>query len=178
MEQTSISNLNTKTVVNDNDYLIIDDLSSTNKILVKTILDTFKQKLLDELYPIGSIYMSVNSANPNTLFGGTWEKIKDRFLLASGDTYTAGDMDGEATHMLTTNEIPSHNHIQRKVVAKGVAIMVDQTSTGDYQGDKLGIDQSSWYTKNAPLTTSSTGENNPHNNMPPYLVVNIWKRTA
>lgn len=175
MEQTSISNLKTKTVVNDNDYLIIDDLSSTNKILVKTILDTFKQKLLDELYPIGSIYMSVNSANPNTLFGGTWEKIKDRFLLASGDTYTAGDMDGEATHKLTANEIPNlgkflafnwNNQVQYHtgLFSNGGFKTLDRTMPS---GNECG---ENWI--------NVKGGEQPHNNMPPYLVVNIWKRTA
>lgn len=174
MKQTSISNLNIKKVVNDNDYLIIDDSSSTNKILVKTILDIFKQKLLDELYPIGSIYMSVNSANPSTLFGGTWEKIKDRFLLASGDKYTAGDMDGEAKHTLTANEIPNlgkflafnwKDQIQHQgVFSNGGFKTLDRTMPS---GNDCG---ENWI--------NVKGGEQPHNNMPPYLVVNIWKRTA
>lgn len=173
MKQTSISNLNTKTAVNDNDYLIIDNLSSTNKILVKTILDTFKQKLLDELYPIGSIYMSVNSANPNTLFGGTWEKIKDRFLLASGDTYIAGDVGGEATHTLTINEMPKHKH--------GYSSYQDgypsnYTGAEKYRTPVQIIPWSAHVTENT--YGSETGGSQAHNNMPPYLVVNIWKRTA
>lgn len=65
-----------------------------------------------EAYPVGSIYMSVNNTNPSVLFGGTWERLKDTFLLASGDTYTAGNTGGEATHTLTTDEMPSHTHIQ------------------------------------------------------------------
>lgn len=62
------------------------------------------------LYPVGSIYMSVNSTNPSNYFGGTWEQIKDRFLLACGSTYSNGSTGGETTHTLTVNEIPSHNH--------------------------------------------------------------------
>ena len=78
------------------------------------------------VYPVGSIYMSVVATSPATLFGGTWEKLKDRFLLGSGDTYSAGSTGGAATvsytpagsnsggsvgnHTLTTTEIPSHNH--------------------------------------------------------------------
>ena len=41
-------------------------------------------------YPVGSIYLSINSTSPDELFGGTWEQIKDTFLLACGDTYAAG----------------------------------------------------------------------------------------
>ena len=46
--------------------------------------------LIDAIYPVGSIYMSVNNVNPSVLFGGTWEQIKDTFLLSAGDTYNAG----------------------------------------------------------------------------------------
>ena len=48
------------------------------------------------IYPVGSIYMSVNATSPASLFGGTWEQLKDRFLLAAGDTYAAGSTGGEA----------------------------------------------------------------------------------
>ena len=66
----------------------------------------------NKIYPIGSIYMSINETNPSELFGGEWEQIQDRFLLASGSTYSAGATGGEATHTLTENEMPSHTHIQ------------------------------------------------------------------
>lgn len=46
------------------------------------------------IYPVGSIYLSVNATSPAELFGGTWEQIKDTFLLASGDTYEAGSTGG------------------------------------------------------------------------------------
>ena len=67
-------------------------------------------RIVNLIYPVGSIYLSVNSANPQTLFGGTWEQLKDRFLLGAGDGYSAGSVGGEATHKLTTNEMPSHKH--------------------------------------------------------------------
>lgn len=82
--------------------------------------------IVNLIYPVGSIYMSVNSTSPATLFGGTWSQLKDRFLLGAGDTYTAGNTGGAASvsytpagtnsggsvgnHTLTTTEIPSHNH--------------------------------------------------------------------
>ena len=62
------------------------------------------------MYPVGSIYISVNSTSPATLFGGTWEQIEDTFLLAAGSSYTAGDTGGEAIHVLTSDEMPSHKH--------------------------------------------------------------------
>ena len=63
--------------------------------------EIIKSQLLNSIYPIGSIYMSVNSTNPENFIGGTWERIQDKFLLASGSTYSAGSTGGEATHKLT-----------------------------------------------------------------------------
>ena len=117
--------------------------------------------LLD-IYPVGSIYMSVNSVDPGTLFGGTWERIKDRFLLAAGDSYGAGATGGEAMHTLTIDEMPSHTH-------------------GYYfPGYTAG---SAWYGANGVAQgtknySESSGGSKPHNNMPPYLAVYMWKRVA
>lgn len=65
---------------------------------------------IDKFYPVGSIYISVNSTNPSSLFGGEWEQIQEKFLLSAGDTHTAGTTGGEFTHTLTTAEMPVHNH--------------------------------------------------------------------
>ena len=69
--------------------------------------------LLD-IYPVGSIYMSVNSTSPATLFGGTWAAIENTFLVAAGSSYTAGSTGGAATHTHSTpnhtHTIPSHTH--------------------------------------------------------------------
>lgn len=119
--------------------------------------------LLDA-YPVGSIYMSVNSTDPGTLFGGTWEQIQDRFLLAAGTSYTAGATGGEATHTLTVTEMPSHIHSIHDVGQAG-------TGTSVYGGVRL----NQVFANN---NSGSTGGGQAHNNMPPYLVVYIWKRTA
>lgn len=66
------------------------------------------------MYPVGSIYWTSlapeNGGNPNTLFGGTWVQIKDKFVLAAGDVYTAGATGGASTVTLTVNNLPSHTH--------------------------------------------------------------------
>ena len=116
----------------------------------------------DNIYPVGSIYMSVNSTNPSLLFGGTWELLKDRFLLGAGGTYGVGATGGEVTHKLTKKEMPSHMHHMR--VAGGGNL---------YEGVTIGPGA---YTCNAD--TSEEGDDQPHNNMPPYLAVYMWKRTA
>lgn len=116
-----------------------------------------------DAYPVGSIYMSVISANPGTLFGGTWERIQDMFLLAAGTTYSAGSTGGEATHTLTVDEIPSHSHSYRD---QGSYNSWTSSSSGDLNY------------KPVSGTTGSTGGGQAHNNMPPYIAVYVWKRTA
>ena len=67
-------------------------------------------QLLLSVHPIGSLYWSSSSTSPASLFGGTWTQIKDKFILAAGDTYAAGATGGEVTHLLTVAEMPSHDH--------------------------------------------------------------------
>ena len=125
--------------------------------------------VLDKVYPVGAIYISVNSTNPKTLFGGTWVQIKDRFLLAAGTTYKAGTTGGEATHTLTTSEMPSHNH----AVYFPNTGAADHSAPGNYPD---GPSDSTYYAVGS--YTSSAGGDRAHNNMPPYLSVYMWKRTA
>ena len=66
--------------------------------------------LLNLVYPVGSIYLSSKNTNPGTLFGGTWVQIKDRFILAAGDSYSNGATGGAATVTLTVSNMPSHSH--------------------------------------------------------------------
>ena len=133
------------------------------KMSLKEIDDTVSA-LFDLIYPVGSIYYT-NNANfsPNVSFNGTWEQIKDVFLLAAGNTYVGGTSGGEATHTLTIQEMPSHNHNAR-------------------YGDTAGGDGSGYRFSNTKGTNRSIIENEgggqAHNNMPPYIVVYVWKRVS
>ena len=127
--------------------------------------------LLDVVYPVGAIYMSVSEISPATLFGGTWERIQNRFLLAAGSSYTAGNTGGEATHTLTKNEMPTHSH----EIYSGYGDVVSNVSDA-YRYQTWGSSDRGWKTGN--LGTSNIGGGKAHNNMPPYLVVYMWKRTA
>ena len=120
---------------------------------------------LNEVYPVGAIYLSTVNTNPGTLFGGVWEQIKDTFLLTAGDTYTAGATGGEAEHKLTIAEMPSHNHTTRS--------RFTGSSTGNYQ-----TNLSALYIKETNVPSDNTGGDQAHNNMPPYLVVYAWKRVS
>lgn len=75
------------------------------------------EAFLLRIYPIGSIYTSVVNTNPASLFGGVWESIGDRFLLGAGSSYDGGQTGGESSHILTTAEMPSHNHSTNSVGA-------------------------------------------------------------
>lgn len=68
------------------------------------------QTTASQIYPVGSVYISVNSTDPSTLFGGTWARLKDTFLLANGDVYAPGSTGGSATKTIATTNLPAHNH--------------------------------------------------------------------
>lgn len=134
---------------------------------------------LAQLYPVGSIYLSVKDTNPSTFIGGTWERLKDRFLLAAGDSYAAGSTGGEAQHTLTVNEMPGHRHssdtYQNGFANAGIAD-TDKFCTWVNRGTPNNNNPNT--TENGPIRTSWVGGSKPHNNMPPYLAVYMWVRTA
>ena len=135
-------------------------------------------------YPVGAIYLSVNDTDPATLFGGTWERISQgRFLIGAGanaanttdywgsyaagaENFPAGEMGGEVTHTLTVDEMPSHTHAERLEWSNTKAWGL----TGTGEGANAVVDQGT--------TTEATGGGKPHNNLPPYLVVFMWKRVG
>lgn len=126
---------------------------------------------VDDIYPVGSIYMSVNDIDPAKLFGGTWKRIKERFLLGAGDTHTAGSMGGEFEHKLTIAEMPKHApdlYYDYGAVHHDEAKHVFQP--GSYKATNM-------YT-NMPNSVDTSGYDQPHNTTPPYLAVYIWQRIA
>ena len=137
----------------------------SNQLFFQTLGSNY---ILDNVYPVGSIYMSVNSTNPKNLFGGTWEQIQGRFLFGMNSSYPAGSTGGEITHKLTQGEMPKHNHI-----------IYAPNAGGPDKGAALGFPEvgspNTWWA--AACMTGQTGDNEAHNNMPPYLSVYIWKRT-
>ena len=145
---------------------------ATNQLFFQTVGSNF---VLDNVYPVGSIYMNVNSTNPGTLFGGTWEQIQGRFLLGMSGSYPAGSQGGEATHTLTTSEMPSHKHAATR--ARDADDIPDNYGgSGAAYGFVAG--DSNKGNAGYVYNTSATGGGQSHNNMPPYLAVYIWKRTA
>lgn len=170
----------------------------------KNEVDTALDSLVDIIYPVGSIYMSVNSVNPSTLFGGTWEQIEDTFLLASGTNYANGSTGGEATHLLTASESGqknlgtitstggnhSHNWSDYYYLrTQNKTETVVRNSNAGATGTKVQnlLQSTSGVARdvtpnsgNLSVSTTINGSDatSSHNNMPPYLAVNVWKRTA
>ena len=156
---------------------------SKNDFNVNGTLKVNNTNIFDLIYPVGSFYISAKSTNPATLFGGTWEQIQGRFLLGRSSSYPVGSMGGEATHTLTESEMPSHKgHLSAGIVGtvpqgkgnyKGFLNLDTMTAYGDggrgwdvYAGNEM------------HPASEAVGGGQAHNNMPPYLSVYIWKRTA
>ena len=136
----------------------------------------YMQSVFDKIYPVGSIYMSVNSTSPASLFGGTWTQLKDRFLVGAGNSYSVNSTGGEATHKLTANEMPSHTH-SWSIPVGGYS----GWSTKSFKSYVLKWSDTTMYNTDAGTSTihyanvsmnggnGYTGGNQAHNNTPP-----IW----
>ena len=144
--------------------------------------ETVKGKtILEQTYPVGAVYTSFDSTSPAALFGGTWQRVKDIFLLAAGDTYAAGAIGGEATHVLTLNEMPTHDH--NNVSALGHswgALFGSSSQRNTFANFGVNIDQinGNVYDSGAFGSYVLAGGGQAHNNMPPYTTVYMWQRIA
>ena len=123
--------------------------------------------------PIGSIIMGTGDnfatqAAVQAKYNGTWAQIKDVFLLAAGDNYIAGSTGGEATHTLTVDEMPKHSH----------NLPVDKNYGEATTTERDRINLSSGIAYITGYSSNETGASQPHNNMPPYLTVYMWRRIA
>ena len=119
-------------------------------------------------YPIGSIYIAYEHTSPASRFGGTWTRITEAFLWATSSGGTIGQTGGESTHTLTASEIPSHSH----------TVAVANTTTGGTAAANIIRYNSEATSYLGSIGTTSTGGGESHNNMPPYIQVAVWRRTA
>ena len=139
-----------------------------------------KGSLLDLVYPVNSIYLSFSHTSPASLFGGTWTRIENQFLWAADANGVIGNVGGESTHTLTVNEMPSHYHdgittdgllnTHRMIYRNGVP---PASGNGAYWSI-----QNTTSPDSTGARTVQTGGGAAHNNMPPYIQVSAWRRTA
>lgn len=150
---------------------------------------------IDKVYPIGSVYISANNANPNAIIGGTWEEFATgRTLIGynpdDDDLKAIGMTGGEKTHTLTVEEMPLHNHSAstggagRHKHTVGYRKRQDAYGKGTMDamhwnmGTASTIETSEVENHSHKVTVESTGSGIAHNNMMPYITVRMWKRTA
>lgn len=139
-----------------------------------------KEKMVDLVYPIGSIYMSINPTDPKDLFGGTWERLEDRFLVGAGNDYTVGVDGGSATHKHSSGTLEAAVF---PAVSEGyidIKYKSSEAVAGEW-GETQRI-------KNLTISNSAgsaryngvdvIGSTSDGDNLPPYTAVYMWKRTA
>lgn len=152
-----------KTRATDKETELKNDIDDTKT----SVINEIKAWVNETQHPIGSVYITTTNVNPSNIFGGAWEQLKDRFLLACGDKYNPGTTGGEAEHTLSIDEMPSHSHetVNNKILANDN----DDYPITFMNGTDARVSQNARGTLNV-------GGNLPHNNMPPYITVYVWKR--
>lgn len=132
-------------------------------------------------HPVGSIYQTISPENPSVTFGGgTWERIEGKFIMGASDTYPVGSTGGEEKHTLTESELPN--------VTGNVEFQSDGNSQGIVNGTDgvftMGQMALNAFQPNNRVSEEGTalqfmmsfGSNLPHNNIPPYYSMYIWRR--
>ena len=194
---TSLTIVENVPQIDDTQTSLVDTFSSSK---IASTYVTF-----DQVYPVGAIYMSVDSTSPASLFGGTWEQIQDTFLLAAGSTYSAGSTGGSATkdlqhkhttsgHKLVESEIPKISGSfsnRRWYTGAGILNLTGKFTTA-YSGTEVNpYTADNTRTSSPQKITFSFGGDGSHSHgdtgnnlsttqdiMPPYLAIYVWKRVA
>lgn len=137
---------------------------------------------IDMIYPIGSIYMSMNSINPSLIIGGEWEAIEDRFLFSTGTKHSySGATGGSETVTLTSAQsgVPAHSHKYQDYNTTYTLKTTNRkpgTSTAVAYGTSLTAGGGA--TERTSSNNTAANASQAHENMPPYLTVYMWKRTG
>ncbi len=157
--------------------------------------EKFKEELFESVYPVGSVYISANAVSPEKLFGGIWERIEGKFLLAADNTFMPGTTGGAKSHSHTTSghaltlaEMPEH---QGHLYTNGDAIWPSISEDTYYMPisvvSKYGSRPYICRAGNEAVprgfsrgsgASHSHGNTGSTGNMPPYLAVYIWQRTG
>lgn len=169
-----VNNASVDCITSNNNKFSLD---SDGNLMVNSIITTSQEPSLDNesicnlIYPVGSIYMSVNNINPGSLFGGTWISwAAGRVPVGIDTTQLEFDISektgGEKNHKLVINELPSHNHSTDGWVNSQAGAYFNATCNN--VGTKY---EDTFYTK-------YTGGNQAHNNLQPYITCYMWKRVS
>lgn len=142
----------------------------TNNDEATALISAIKSVLVNTIYPVGTIYISTVSTSPATLFGGSWTQIEDRFLLAASNSYPAGSTGGTSSHdHLSPVGHNADNMLLGMTFANGDSTMQINSSFAALTNSV--INGSGNYRWKLPKTSISS-------NLPPYMAVFVWRRTA
>lgn len=153
--------------------LVAKELQEQNKLLAEILAKSY----LDKVYPVGSIYMNVNNVDPSSFIGGKWERLKDRFLLGAGDSYSGGSTGGSKTAVIEESNLPA-TRLTPAENKKGAAVSLKNSvpwGTHTVDAGAYGVTQ---YTLLDQLGQQPRYLATPLDIMPPYLTVYIWKRVS
>lgn len=150
-----------------------DGGNSGDNINAGEIIEEIKTQIISSIYPVGSIYITTDISTKEEMsdkFGGTWEDYgQGRTLVGVGTsdkTFEAEEVGGESNHSLTIAEMPSHAH--------SYGVSHGSVTAGNNYFSTIG--SGPYYLVGQTGTTSASGGSQPHNNMPPYVTVYMWKR--
>lgn len=158
--------------------------------LVQDALDNVISQIYNNIYPVGSIYISVNSENPGLLFGGSWQKLEGGYLYGCGSALTSSSYTGTGTqyHTLSIDEMPSHTHAQNPHWHYN--IYVGDANAPNKQGGEVtyvptqgfqdlgGRGWTNYSTLETTASNQNTGGNKAHSHEVAWIGVYIWKRVS
>ena len=152
----------------------------------KISINEIDYSIYDAIYPIGSVYISVNSTNPSLLFGGVWERFANgRCLVGVSESESefsiVSKTGGEKTHTLSLSETPAHCHSILKMWGNASAPSIRNKYPN--WPIKLTLNSGIDDTETVPAkgyegATCYRGDGKPHNNLQPYITVYMWKRIS
>lgn len=177
-----LNNLNVSCITSTNNKFNLD---SNGNLTVNSIIANEgiinNEGICNLIYPVGSLYFSINNTNPSTLFGGTWVNFGEGKTLIGVDQNDPNFNNsllegGEKEHTLSVEEMPSHSHNEKLPDSYRIGV---SGGAGAYLSDAT--NPSTPYAGScydSAYTTTNTGSSTPHNNLPPYITVFIFKRIS
>ena len=165
---------NGKTIGDNEGALVLDPTGEETETVVPVNAETFSgmtyKQIMELEHGVGSFYFTLSAIDdPNAKWDWmTWELVTDKFLLGAGSTYAVGSEGGESEVTLVANNIPPLGIAYQSSSATGSGS--DRVAAGSSL--IVGVNSGNW------MSVNTTSTETPVNNMPPYLSIFMWTRTA
>ena len=175
IDHTKLNHIEDGVAGTDAQFAELWEIVDEGQAAIGQIMENFQNKKLffDMLHPVGSFYWTTAAGSPvaQGLSDGTWEQVTGRFLMAAGGGYTSGTTGGEASHLLTLNELPPHRH-DVEIFTNHVSGSLPGGNAGYYYDNNSGTGFKTDYTPAIDASQQAIGI------IPPYLAAYCWHRTA